>query len=205
MVDSCRTDLEYSPTEPSLNNASPSSTSNEEQFLSHWRKDVERAAVWASEESHLDLHEADDFAQEAYIRLLGAFRKGDFLPDSYVRTLIGSAVRSARRPRLRWASRYLSFESPEVSEADGDVPPSGLDMFPCSDETDLCDIVAARRFIDGAPDRLREVFELMYVQGLTQQEAASRLGITRQRITQLRAELLRRGQEYFGCSHSSLN
>jgi RNA polymerase sigma factor (sigma-70 family) len=175
---------------------SPPQLLTEEDFLVHWNKDVNDAAAWAARSAGLDRDEANDFAQEARIRLLVALRTGRARPECYVRTLIGHAVRSARRPSLRWASRYLPPGRPRVSPEE-DAGETEFDVFKAAEEADLSDIVAVGQFIDTVPTRLCEVYDLLYVEGFTQEEVACRLRVTRQRVTQLHTELLRQGQEYF--------
>ena len=174
---------------------------NEQQFIIHWTRDTERAASAAASSAGLDPDEACDFSQEAHIRLLAMCRTGRPHPDSYVRIVIANAVRSARRPSLRWLSRYVSPERPRmIAEQEERECESTIDDFAAPEEADPTGILAVRRFISSIPARLFKVYNLLYLEGLTQEEAARRLGVTRQRVTQLHGELLRRGRKHFQCA-----
>lgn len=187
-------------TDSTPGNISPLPIFTEEDFLAHWKRDVERAALSAATRAGLDRDEANDFAQEARIRLLVAFRQRGELQESHARTLIGHAVRSARRPTLRWISRFVPAERPTVirnqDEGEDETLPAD---FAAPTGPDSGDKAAVERFIAGMSTRLSEVYDLLYVQGLTQQEAASRLAVMRQRVTQMHNELLHRGRGYFNC------
>lgn len=180
--------------------STPPSSFDEQAFITHWKRDVERAASVAAVSAGLDRDEAQDFAQEAHIRLLAMIRAGRLRPESYVRAVITNAVRSARRTSFRRISRCVPLERPraadEQEEASGEAT---IDDFAAPTEADPSHLAAVGFFVAGIPERLRHIYNLLYVCGFTQEEAARRLGLTRQRITQLHAELLRRGREHFQC------
>jgi RNA polymerase sigma factor (sigma-70 family) len=177
----------------------------EDRFVRTWERDAKLAAEAVARGARLTLDEAGDFAQEALIRLVKAYRADYSLPDSHVRTIICSGVLSAKRPCVRWRSRNAPVEPPQSDDDGDDGCSPGVDGFPSRHEIDPQVNVDIARLIDGLPDNYRAVYELIYVKGLTQGEAATRLHVTRQRVTQLHADLLRRGQIFFGCSYYSRN
>jgi DNA-directed RNA polymerase specialized sigma subunit len=66
------------------------------------------------------------------------------------------------------------------------------------ERTDLFVTCAVKRFIGLLPDKLRTLYELVYVKGCTQREAAAELGVTQPRVAQLHADLLQRGHQELG-------
>lgn len=181
-----------SPLEPA-----PPPFSTEEEFVIHWQKDVERAARSAAAHAGLDRDEANDFAQEADIRLLATLRSGGGGADAYLRRVIANAVCSARRARFRWISRYVSHERRTAPSGHDERVGSDFDDFASPININPSEIVAVSQFIGELPPRLQEIYHLLYIEGFTQEEAAAKLGVTRQRITQLHSELLRRGRQHF--------
>src|SRR5579862_4063735 len=63
--------------------------------LLHWDADIRRAARAAANRFQLDESHADDFAQEARIRLLNAVRRQPSLPEKYLRKVISNAIQTA--------------------------------------------------------------------------------------------------------------
>ncbi len=113
----------------------------------------------------------DDFVQEAYCKL-SAMTSVEHIqrPDSYFFQVIRSLVADKIRQ-----SRIVSIET--VTE---------IDLLPVSsDEPSPERIVSARRelaevldLIAALPGRCRRVFELRKIEGVSQREIATRLGIT---------------------------
>lgn len=53
---------------------------------------------------------------------------------------------------------------------------------------------AVRKWVASLPPRMQRVYALLYVEGVSQREAAVRLGLTQPRISQIHQELLERGR-----------
>jgi RNA polymerase sigma factor (sigma-70 family) len=63
---------------------------------------------------------------------------------------------------------------------------------------DFLDIFAVRRWVRQLPDSLRRVYEALYVDAVTQREAAIQLGVSQPRIAQFHRQLLQRAKQELG-------
>jgi RNA polymerase sigma factor (sigma-70 family) len=147
---------------------------------------------------HLDSEDHKDFAQEASLRLIRAIRKKGILPDGYVRVLVSNAITSARRSRLvSTTHEIVPDDMPKAPETDPEER-QGLEPSDGYSEQDATDCTAIKQFVDTLSDKLGEVYQALYVDGLSHDEASCRLAVTRQRVTQLNGEMVQRGRKFFG-------
>jgi len=178
------------------------SVSNAEEVLKAWDPDISRAATIAAKRARLDETEADDFAQEARLKLLRALRGYGLPSDGYVRVLISNTIESVRAVRMRSLSREIHFPAPSAEQEDSDQPDRGEDRIPDRDhphpQTERVIMIAVAQWVESLPDGLRSIYELLYVEGLTQREAARAMKVTQPWVAQLHTELLRRGRQRFG-------
>jgi RNA polymerase sigma factor (sigma-70 family) len=132
---------------------------------------------------------SEDFAQEARVRLLTVLRgQRGAAPEPYIRSVVVNAIRTARRSQARHSGREVALEeTSEMPSAEGSQ--GGTDLFATN---------AVKRFIRPLPDKLRALYQLVYVLGWTQREAAKELRVTQPRVAQLHAELLQRGRRELG-------
>ena len=69
------------------------------------------------------------------------------------------------------------------------------DKGPRPDDNDPWIRDAVARWVNGLSKSLQKLYELIYVKGYTQREAASLMGISQPRVTQLHRQLLQRGRQ----------
>jgi RNA polymerase sigma factor (sigma-70 family) len=146
---------------------------------SHIKK-IARAVAWSIGGS---LDDAEDFAQAARISLWRSIRDGLPSGEAYRKRVIPNAVVDAAR-RERSGFRSLSISR-------GDLDETQIGSHDDSLPLQVGDWVAT------LPHGLKNIYELLYVQGYTQREAAQRLRVTQPRIAQLHAELKRCAHEDF--------
>lgn len=151
--------------------------------LLRWDGDIQRAARAGATRLGSALDDADDMAQEARLHVIGAVRRTGGDSPHYIRRVIRNAVVSC----LRRESRAITTRSKRGCElnANLEAPPTELDSGRAS---------AVIAWAAGLPHRLRDIYELLYEQGLTQREAAVALGVSQPRVAQLHRALLRRGR-----------
>ena len=160
----------------------PRARSSVERTLEAWDGDIRRAAAAAAARSTDYRIDGDDLAQTARIQLWRALCREPGLPDSYIRRIVVNALRSSARA----ARAGLLFEAPEradhvaVDELVGTADPDRA--------------LAVRWWIASLSDRQRLLYELIYVAGHTQREAAQRLSVSQPRVAQLHQQLLERGR-----------
>lgn len=153
---------------------------SETQFLQKWDPEIRRAASAHAFGRMNPDYEADELAQQARIKVLRLYRGGKTRALPYIRTSIANAVRT---PILRDPVLVQAEELPDdtlVSE-DSDV------------ELDYYVMHEVRSWVRSLPPQLQAVYKFLYVRGLTQREAAERMGVTQARIAQLHRALLQMG------------
>jgi len=112
---------------PSSRNSSSQPTSNSyfpddsstEQILAKWDPDIRRASKTAEKSFRTVSAVADDFAQDARVKVLHAHRQSPNVSDRYVRRVITNAVHNSirrERPHLDHQSRLAELCG---SEKDG--------------------------------------------------------------------------------------
>lgn len=120
-----------------------------------------------------------DTVQEIFLK---AFSRGARLAFDGSRDFgpyIATIARNVMIDRARRAGRELLLPEAELDLA---ATPAASDPFAeiVAQWEDPAAIALARRFIDDLPPELTRIHNLLYVEGLSQREAAAQLGITRQ-------------------------
>jgi RNA polymerase sigma-70 factor (ECF subfamily) len=132
-----------------------------EHSLDRFRDLVQR--MFRKESNLRQLDQTDDVLQKALVRLHRALREVK-PPD--VRAFYGLAAR-----QIRWVVRDLAREMAVAKVLTyAAVPPEQEDPF--AGPTDLAGWSEFHETIDGLPPEERETFDLLFYQGLTQEEAA---------------------------------
>jgi RNA polymerase sigma factor (sigma-70 family) len=156
----------------------------EAKAIADWDPDVRRASLAMARRVRGCRADADDFSQEARLRLLAVHRARGAMSEGYGRRVLRNAVVSAARPVFRHREQHANDVDAETVEDALEEEGHGPHEH-------------AARLIDGLPRRFRRVYELLFVRDLTQREVARKLRVTQPRITQLRRELLERARALF--------
>jgi len=167
--------------------SSRSDDDNIEPLLLRWDLDIKRAASAAARRRMLDRARPEDLAQEARLRILRLARRGGPCAEPYIRTVIANTVREAARREARVLEHLLLAD--DVGDKQGSE-----DIAEASSESIACVTDSVSTWIRGLSARLQTIYDLLYVRGHTQREAAAIIGITQPRIAQLHTELVRRGR-----------
>jgi RNA polymerase sigma factor (sigma-70 family) len=162
----------------------PIPAANAVTVLAMWNEDIKRAARYAAVRLGGGEYDADDLAQAARIRLWGAALRLNPLPAPYARRIISNAIRRAARRE----GRALGALSPRVEPLDEGIPELRAPQGDRPGDT-------IGPWVGSLPHRLRQLFDLLYVQACTQREAAQVLGVSQPRVAQLHRALLRRGRQ----------
>ncbi len=155
-----------------------------------------------------DPHEAEDVVQETF---LSAFRAiGAFDGRARLSTWLHRIATNAALMRLRAARPVtVPVDDPDLLDGDGQTPPELFDWC-CLPEKDL-ETAEVRAQIDNAvselPDRLRTVFVLRELEGLSTDETAAALSVTpdvvKTRLHRARTSMRARLSTYFDDRASS--
>lgn len=129
----------------------------------------------------------DDFAQEARIRLLTAFRSQPKKELPYFKLTAKNAMRDHYDREKRHGVSQVESVDENFEYTDGTDEASFVDG--------LSIRVSVQAWVNLLPRTLRNVYNLIYVRGLTQREAATKLKLSQSRIAQLHAELLSIGRD----------
>lgn len=151
-----------------------------ESLLDSWESDIERAAHRVAHNRGLDYDSAQEFTQTARVALARIATRANDLGSFYLRRVIQNAMRDAARRERRMFGTTVPLETD--SEFD---PPS-------EEQSELVASVAA--WVTLLPARLHQVYELLYVQGYNQREAAQLMDVSQPRVAQMHSELIRRGR-----------
>jgi RNA polymerase sigma-70 factor (ECF subfamily) len=135
--------------------------------------------------------QTDDVLQNAAIRLYRALEE---IQPASVRSFINLAAVQLRRELIDLARHYDGPEGPGRHHAsrDGSAVPAGP-ADAADDTSDPARLAAWTEFheqVAALPDAEREVFDLLWYQGLSQAEAAALLGVT-ERVVKYRWRLAR--------------
>lgn len=122
-------------------------------------------------------HEADDLAQEAFLRVWSA-RTPIHEPDRFLARVAGNLLRDRYRHRARW-----QMEAPD-SAPEADEAPSAERVLAAREE-----LLLVRRAIEALPRRDRHVFE-QHLDGASAGTIAAELGLSRRRVEQILARTL---------------
>ncbi|MBA2670414.1 MAG: sigma-70 family RNA polymerase sigma factor [Gemmatimonadetes bacterium] len=154
-----------------------------ESLLKIWDEDIVRAArsVVARERSLSD-DAADECAQAARVALARIAHRADKVGPSYLRRVIQNAVRDeARRERRTYGGIPMDKTTAEVAaEAAAEDPDDAISR--------------VIQWTAALPDRLQEVYDLLYVRGYSQRAAAAVMNVSQPRVAQLHRDLLARGK-----------
>jgi RNA polymerase sigma factor (sigma-70 family) len=121
--------------------------------------------------------QTDDVVQQALIRLLRALQTVDVVDVSHLLRLAAKQVRYALltlAEQYRDAPRFGAFA--ESTSSDGN--PLAAIAQSTSSSRDLDDWTAFHVQAEQLPDHLRQVFDLVYYHGMTQEEAGEVLGLS---------------------------
>lgn len=161
----------------------PHNPAAEDAFLAEWSDDITRAARRGVRLAGAAWPTAEDVAQDVRIRVLRAFRLLSPPPEGYVRTVIKNTVNNVvSRPH------GVFPDAVDPQALDAVVSPTWA-----TDERSR----NVRLWLIGLPQRLQQLYSLLYVQGATQREAARAMGVSQPRVAQLHRELLTLGREGF--------
>jgi RNA polymerase sigma factor (sigma-70 family) len=178
----------------------PQADSYEDDILRSWDSDIKRAARHAARTAGFGESQAHDIAQEIRLRLLKVLRNSGLPSESYTRKVIQNAAITAGQALARPSNMEIHKEIPlneEGKAVEGAV--EFADTLPSTVQTDSVAILAVRNWLDELPSELVEIYQRLYVLGLSQSEAAAQMDVTQPRVAQLHAELLKRGRHHFGC------
>lgn len=140
----------------------------------------------------------DDVAQETFIRLFSEANRRRY---DGIRPF-GALVRVVARSALLDFLRRRDKMAPVAWQQDAEPGPHALDQW--MPGTPLPDQVAvtaqeqelSRAFLDALPAEDRQLLQLRFEQGLTQQQAAEQLGVSRQNLRTLEARLRLKIKEF---------
>lgn len=155
-----------------------------EALVRKWDRDIIRSARRAAARFGGGEADADDFAQVARLRLYRALRQHGVRPDPYIRRLIKNAV-------LRAAVTEARPFGPLARNRDELVDDRAEGL---SEDRLTGAIDAVRRWAATLPARLLRLRDLLYVDGLSQRDAARALSVSQPRVAQLHADLLGHGR-----------
>ena len=148
-----------------------------DQFLHTWDEDIRRASRTAARRVGGTAEDAEDFAQEVRIRLFPIAALPQAAAPRYVRKVVANAVKSA-------VSRTHAIVFEDIDETAEQLmvePP----------DPRIADVAA---WVSTQPYPLRAVYQHLYVEGLTQREAARVMRISQPRVAQLHQRLLDAGR-----------
>ena len=154
----------------------PSSTSTD-QFFSFWDHDVRQASRAAARRIGGNREDAEDFAQEARIRLFRIVGRPQASAARYIRKVVANAIKTA-------VDRTDKTTFEEINEETERIPVDPPD-------SRIAEVAA---WVQTMPPQLRAVYHHLYVDGRTQREAAQVMGVTQPRVAQLHGQLLEAGR-----------
>jgi len=148
-----------------------------EQFLITWDRDIQRASKAGAQRIHGTREDAEDFAQEARIRLVRIASKPQGAASRYVRKVIANAIKSA-------IDRTDKTPFEDINEETERIPAEPAD-------SRIAEVVA---WLQTVSPQLRTIYQHLYVDGRTQREASRLMRISQPRVAQLHARLLEAGR-----------
>lgn len=160
-----------------------------EEVLANWEPTILKyAASFAALYPACD-SDHDEFAQAARIALWRTIERQGIDSAPYVRRVIFVAmhqvVRSARRGAILVQPVLDEYGEWDLGSA-ADMRERALDA---------ADRLAIARWVNRQPHAHREVFRLLYVEGLSQREAAVAMRISQPRVAQLHRKMLAAGHD----------
>ena len=146
-----------------------------------------RASAFRDLRSGIDFDDLEQAGRIALWRSTARFdaRRGAFI--NYARRAVKNAIRSEIH-----RVRPISEAGEPLIQRMGDATEDVENHY---DPPDLFAILRIRRWLETLPLSLRNLFALIYRNGLSQRDAARILQVSQPRVAQLHTELLRRGRE----------
>jgi RNA polymerase sigma-70 factor (ECF subfamily) len=136
-------------------------------LVERWHPRIHRWAMGMVD----DPDDADDVTQQVLVRL--HLRLGRFRGDSAFGTWLYQITRNAARDTLRRRRRReRAYQRLHAADPVGEAPPSAADALEARETTAL-----ARDALARLPERQREVFDLVDLQGFAAHEVAALLGL----------------------------
>lgn len=159
---------------------------DENAFLKAWDVDIVRAAAAGARLLRSSAVLDEDLAQMARYRVLRLIRDRGITSPRYIRRTIKNAIiDGVRRERGHPDSDARNFcEINDISEAAEAIEDDA--------DHDASERVSA--WTATLPDRLAQVFALLYLRRLSQRDAARIMGVSQPRVARLHAEILHRGR-----------
>jgi len=144
------------------------------EFLQRWDREIRHASNAAAKRIKGTREDAEDFAQEARIRLVRLAARPQAGVDRYVRRVVANAIKTA-------ITRTDTTAFEEIDAQIEAVPP----------DEPIAEVTA---WTEKLPPRLRAVYQHLYVDGRTQRETAHLMDLTQPRIAQMHRQLLDAGR-----------
>jgi RNA polymerase sigma factor (sigma-70 family) len=147
-----------------------------EQFLIIWDRDIQRASEAGAKRITGTREDAEDFAQEARIRLFRIASKPQAAASRYVRKVIANAIKTAidhtgpSLEAINEETQHIAAEQPDQRIAEVDA------------------------WLQTISPHLRTIYHYLYVDGRTQRETARLMHISQPRVAQLHSRLLETGR-----------
>jgi RNA polymerase sigma factor (sigma-70 family) len=152
----------------------------ETNIQTFWNLDIKRAALAAARGNHAD---AEDYAQQARLRVMMANRAMPDAPISYIRVVVSNTMKSARRP----GAHRFSANSALAEQVDENLPAASSD-----DNEDRNTAVAD--WTGTLPASLLQIYRHLYVEERSQRETAGLMKMSQPRVAQLHRQLIERGR-----------
>jgi RNA polymerase sigma factor (sigma-70 family) len=130
--------------------------------------------------------DADDFAQEARLRVFLAHRGRENRSQPYLKLTAKNAMRDYYGDETRYQQHYFYRAEKELEFSDGTSEGSFAN--------EVVRRITVRNWVDHLPPILQTVYQLIYESGYTQREAAVILKLSQPRVAQLHSELLGLGR-----------
>jgi RNA polymerase sigma factor (sigma-70 family) len=154
-------------------------------FLLLWNADIIRAAKAYAFDVGADDAAAADAAQLVRIRLWRKAKHLSVQPTEYIRATIANAVENAFRTEKGGLNPTRSRLRPLIGDEYPDV------------EIDRDLIIDVKDWLSTLSEPMRQVYELLFVEGRTERNAAAIIGVSQPRVHQLRERLLALGRLRF--------
>jgi RNA polymerase sigma factor (sigma-70 family) len=146
--------------------------------ISTWNRDLQRAARARTISFGLPSDFAADLEQEGRLGLLIALRRYGAPPERLMRTVVANAVLKKSISEARWRRYSVAIETAEE--------------LPCQPKTPNCENGLLGGLLQELPGSLQTIFQLLYVEGLSQRIAAVRMSVSQPRVTELHKQLKRK-------------
>jgi RNA polymerase sigma factor (sigma-70 family) len=166
-----------------------------EKLLAILDPTIQRIALRVASDYRLGNAAFEDILQEVRLRVLRVLRHGRPLSPAYMFAVVKNAVRTA----LAEERRQLGFPTITIMPLPEDQAEQekieALMIGPC--ESDPLGARNVSRWIGALPRKLQAVHRLIYLEGMTQTEAATALGVSASYISRLHRRLLKLGRIRF--------